>query len=76
MQWSDFSMAHQALFLRVSFCFELVRSITSQTKNARIKGHSALSQSVVLFLEMFVFEVCQKVAICVCVCAYVCSCYT
>lgn len=63
VKWYDFSTAQQALFLCVSFCFRSVNNITSQRKNAKSRGGFVPDQSVVLFLEMFVFEVCQKVAI-------------
>lgn len=54
----------------MSFCSGLVRNSTSPGKNARIQGYFTLYQSVVLLLEMFVFDVFQKVAnVCVCVAA-------
>ena len=56
-------------FLCVQFCFGLVRNSTSPRKNAGTAGYFTLYQSVVLFLEMFVFDVFQKVAnLCVCGC--------
>lgn len=71
MKWDwlyDFSVV-QVLFLCVQFCFGLVRNSTSPRKNAGIAGYFILYQSVVLFLEMFVFDVFQKVAnLCVCGC--------
>lgn len=59
VQWQDFSRV-KALPWCVSFCFGLRRNITSQRKNASIKGCFALYQSVVLFLAKFVFEVCKR----------------